>query len=299
MKRMCVLTCVLLLAVTAFGQESDVTTETETTTTVPGVPDLVRELWFVDDARPVETGQVDLRFTFKWETADAPANLGDSDDDFIVQPGIAWGVWENVELFADVPVWVGDSGDRGPFERGNADTTIGFTWRMTEPVDIWPAMAMRASARVPTGDNSNKVDGELRLIFTNEYESGIRSHINAFAKSVNGNNDDSLRFAPGRRGMRSWDGWDGGVDARHFQWGVVLGMDGPLCADGAVRWVLDYMNRSSFHYGASNLNMLELGWEWDMSDMQKLGFSAQIGLDGDDETPNFGAALSYAHSLTF
>ena len=45
--------------------------------------------------------------------------------------------------------------------------------------------------------------------------------------------------------------------------------------------------------------MLEAGWEWAMSDAQRLGMSIQIGLDDQDETPNFGAGLSYAYALTY
>lgn len=274
MNRIILTTLFLTFAGTAAAQESGGMAETSTA----GGANLLRELWFVDDAKPIDTGQVDLRMTVRWETASAPANMGDSNDDFVVTPSLAWGVCDNVEVFADVPVWVGDSGDKPGGMEGNADTTLGFTWRVAEPQDMWPAMALRGSMRVPTGDNSNGVDGELRLILTNDYDSGVRSHVNAFAQSVNGDNDANLR---------------------HFQWGVVAGLDGPLCADGAVRWVADYLHRSSFHEGASNLHMLELGWQWDMTDAQKLGMSFQIGLDQVDDSPNFGAAMTYAHSLTF
>ncbi len=278
MKHMCVLGFVLLLAGTALGQESDVTTETSTTTTVSGAADLLPELWLLDDATVLDTGRVELRFTFSWETADFPANGGNSDDDLIIRPSLVWGPCANVEVFAEVPIWVGDGGDRGALTRGNADTNIGFTWRIAEPEDIWPAAALQFSARVPTGDQSSGVDGEARLILTNEYDSGVRSHFNVFAKTVNGDNE---------------------VNSRDFQYGAGVGLDGPLCADGAVRWVMDYMNRSSFHDGASSLNLLEAGWQWTISDAQALGMSFQAGLDNHDDTPDFGASITYAHALTY
>ena len=59
------------------------------------------------------------------------------------------------------------------------------------------------------------------------------------------------------------------------------------------------MHRSSYHYGAADLDMLELGWEWQMADAHKLGMSIQAGLDDDDDTPNFGAGLAYSYSLTY
>lgn len=290
MKRVCALICVLTLAGTAFAQESDVTTET--TTTVSSA-DLISELWAMDDANPIATGQIDLRLTGRWVTSKAPANFGDSDDDFVIEPSLRWGPCSNVEVFVSVPLWVGDGGDRGGFDYGNVDTYVGFTWRLMEPEDIWPALALGGSMRIPTGEDSAGVDGELRLILTNEYDSGIRSHVNAFAATINDDEDASADFF----GVLFGD--DDFGDPRHFQYGFVVGLDGPLCGDGAVRWVADYMNRSSLHYGASNMNIIELGWEWTMAEAHKLGMSFQIPLHDEDDTPEFGAAVSYALSLTY
>jgi len=278
MMKTTLLAAVLTLVAAVQAQESDVTYESSRTTAVSGGANLLSELWLVEDATPLDTGQVDLRLTLAWVTASAPANRGDSDDDFVVVPSLRWGAWNNVEVFATVPVWVGDGGDVGPLDVGNADTMLGFTWRIHEPEGIWPAHALRGHLRVPTGDNSSGVDGELRLILTNDYDSGVRSHFNAFAQTVNGDNDPDLR---------------------HFQWGAVFGVDGPLCGDGAVRWVADYLHRSSYHFGAGNVNMLEAGLEWDMAAAQKLGMSLQVGLDDNEDTPNFGAAITYAYSLTY
>jgi hypothetical protein len=223
MKRVCALICVFALAGTVLAQESDVTTKTTTTTTVAGA-DLIPELWLMDDANPIATGQVDLRFTSSWVTSGAPANFGDSDDDFVFEPSLRWGPCANVEVFASVPMWLGDSGDRGAFDYGNFDTYVGFTWRFMEPQDMWPAAALGANVRIPTGDDSNGVDAELRLILTNEYDSGIRSHFNAFAATINNNEDWS-----GGDFFSDLFGEGGFGDPRHFQWGFVLGMDGPLC----------------------------------------------------------------------
>lgn len=239
-------------------------------------PDLIGELWQMDDATTLDAGQMDVRLTLGWVTANAPANLGDSDDDWFITPSLVWGARENLEVFARVPVWLGDGGDAGALQNGNADTTLGFTWRFMEPVDGMHAMALQGSIRVPTGDNSSGVDAEARLILTNNYDSGIRSHINGFVGSNNGHNDP---------------------DIRHFAWGVVLGLDGPLCSDGAVRWVADYMHRSSLHFGGTDTNLLELGWEWTMAAASKVGMSFQIGLDDNEDTPNFGAIISFAHSI--
>lgn len=270
----CVL-CVLTTGVIAAGQEKETTKITTKTTTVSGGHNLLN-LWSVDDAVPVPSGQVSLRLGGSWETASSPANGGASHDDFSVTPAVFWGVAENLELSFRVPVYLGEGGNVGPLEDGNYDTYVGAVWRFKEQEDYWPAMALGSSVRVPTGDGSSSVDGELRLLLTNEYDSDIRSHVNGFVKSVNGNNDPN---------------------SRDFQWGVVLGLDGPLSSDGSWRWVADYMHRSSKHFGAADMNLLDVGWEWAINECNSLGMSVQIGLDDNDDTPNFGAGLVYAYSL--
>lgn len=260
---------VLLLAPLALGQNQEASTG-------GGGTDVMSELWQFEDAVPLATGQVDLRLTTRWQTASFPANRGDSSDDWMVEPTIYWGSCPNVEVSLRVPIWLGEGGDVPPDNNGNGDLTVGTLWRFAEQTADWPAMALSGSLRLPTGDNSDGVDAELRLVLTNDYDSGIRSHINGFAQSINGDNFDDLR---------------------DFQWGVVIGLDGPLCADGTVRWVADYLHRSSQRENSSNMNLLELGWEWDMASNQKLGMSMQIGLDDNEDTPNFGAAITYSQTL--
>jgi len=280
MKRFLSAACVLAFSAAVLAQEADSTTVT--TTTRAGGFDSIGELWSFEDAVPLCTGRVDLRLTGAWSTASAPANLGDSSDDYVIQPSLVWGVAENLELSANVPVWVGDAGDRPGGLDGNADTNVGLLWRFMEQDGGWPAMALSAHGRFPTGDNSSGVDGELRLIMTNDYDSCIRSHINLFGITVNGND--------------SRDGRDVG-DTRDFQWGAVIGLDGPLCSDGAVRWVVDYLHRSSFHNGQGNINLVDVGWEWSMGSGNGLGMSFQVGLDRSGETPNFGATVTYSMAL--
>ena len=280
-----ILTCafVLALAASATAQEKEKTTVTTKTTTVSNGFDLLSsmngETFNMVDATPLETHAVDLRFAFRWETENEPANRGDSNDDFVVQPTLVWGSCPNVEVSVSTPVWVGDSGEIPGQDEGNADTYFGLLWRLSEPQDIWPAVALGANIRTPTGDRSNGVDAELRLALTNEYDSGIRSHLNFFGITANHDNYEDLR---------------------HFQYGAVAGLDGPLCADGAVRWVFDYMYRIGQHDGGGGKNIAEVGWQWQIDDCNKLGMSVQAGLDhAEDETLNAGAALTYAHTLKY
>ncbi len=269
MKRIAVFACTLALCVIGV---------TRVQAQDNGAPDVLSDLWNFEDAVPVSTGQIDLRLSGRWITASAPANRGDSNDDFVLTPTVFWGVANNLELSASLPIWLGDSGDKPAGVDGNADAYLGGLWRFMEPDGMWPAMAVSGTLRIPTGNDSSGVDAELRLVMTKDYDSGMRSHVNSFVTTVNGDVDTA-------------------GDERNFQWGMVLGMDGPLCSNGAVRWVADYMHRSSYHYGARNVNMLELGWEWNIAAAQKLGMDVQVGLDDNEDTSNFGIGMTYAYTL--
>lgn len=296
MKRSLCVIGVLAVGGAAFAQESDQTTIRTTTRVVTDDgADLLSPLWSMQDAVPVDCGTVDLRFNFTWETASSPASLGNSSDDFVIRPAIVWGIAENWEVWAYNVNWVGDGGNRGPFNEGNYDPYVGFLYRFRDQEGYRPAMAISGEARIPACDGSNGVDAELRLVLTNDYDSGIRSHFNVFGITVNNDNDKSLvgtkrGFEAGYTGPRE-------VDNRNFQWGAVFGLDGPLNADGSVRWVADYVHRSSRYTGNGNINLVELGWQWQMSDVSNLGMAVTVGLDGVGETPNFGAGVTYAYSI--
>lgn len=285
MKQLLIAVCVVTISVNAFAQDAG-----------SGGVDRIAPLWSTQDATPIPTGQIDLRVGFQWVTAGAPANRGDSDDDFALTPTIVWGTCENVELYIGTTAWLGDGGDVGALEDGNFDTNVGLLWRLSDQDGDMPALAIAGGMRLPTGDGSSGVNGELRLILTNDYDSGIRSHVNVFGASINGDNDETSRYDDHFHLSDLFGGGD--HDARDFQWGVSLGLDGPLCDDDAVRWVADYVHRSSRHDGRSNMNLLELGVEWDMPDAGNLGIATQIGLDRTGDTPNFGVGIIYSHTLT-
>lgn len=286
---------------TTIKTESEKTTIKTETRVVASDANLLSNLWSMEDATPVPAGSVDLRLSYQWVTASSPANGGDSDDDSILSPNIWWGIAENWELTFNTPLWVGDGGDRPGGLDGNGDTYVGLLWRFGQQDDCWPAMALKTTVRIPTGDASEGIDGELRLILTNEYDSGVRSHLNGFLITANGDNDVSGPLA----GPRDEDilvllgRADPVQDRRDFQWGIVLGLDGPLCDDGSTRWVIDYMHRSSVHYGSGDMNILDAGLQWRLDECRMLGISAQVGLDDNEDTPNAGASVTYSYSLNF
>jgi hypothetical protein len=294
----------LALAGSALGQESEKTTirTTETTVKTAGGANLLHELWNVWDAVPIPCGETQLRFTYRWETAGAPANRYDSNDDHILQPSIWWGAAECLELGLTVPVWVGDGGEIPGQQDGQADTYFTALYRVWDQVDYWPAGAFSSTVRIPTGVRSDGIDADLRLNLTNDYDSGLRSHFNIWGKTVNTTNGEvnpELQGVDGDEAYIFLDESDEPVDPRHFQYGASIGLDGCLNEDGSLRWVVDYVNRTSQYYGHSNLNLLDVGWQLEMGEGSHLGMSVMFGLDDNEETPNAGAAITYAMPLTY
>jgi hypothetical protein len=282
--------------------ETEVTTIKTETVVVDSGADLTWPQWLMNDAVPVDACTIDLRLRTWWDTAGFPANNGDSDDDFVAEPALVWGFAEDWELWVRNQIWLGDSGNRNAFEDGNYDTWIGLMWRFKAQEGFWPAMALQAEARVPTGDGSSGVDGELRLNLTNEYDSGLRSHVNVFGVSVNGDNEKNVELDS--------DDWmeifetfgltpDDSLEARNAQYGLVIGLDGPLGDGGNLRWVADYMNRSSYYNGRSNMNVLEAGVEWKLNDESKLAIGGRAGLDDEEDTLNFGFGATYSYTIRY
>lgn len=276
MKRVFAIATMMGICTVAVAQEKEVTNIRTETKPLACSWDLLNN-WNMTDASTLCPAHVHLRLKYNWVTSSQPANNGDQNDDHQITPTIVWGIDEYWEWAITVPYWFSEDGQDRPGELdGNYDTFSTLQWRFMEQDGNIPAMAISTTLRIPTGDESNKMDLEGRLILTNQYDSGIRSHVNVFATTVNGDNDEN---------------------ARHFQWGLVVGADGPLCDDGSVRWVADLMHRSSYSYGRGNINQLELGWEWAIDDQNSLGMSVQLGLDGEDEGINAGVGLIYSHSL--
>lgn len=312
MKQMLFVPLLLCTSTTVFAQtkNNDVvkrettTVTTTTTTTAPPVsasPDLLGlETFNFLDATTIPEGTVDLRLAGRWiqtkETGDVfvgainnPWNDDDDDDQWILIPEIVWGASERYEMTLSVPTWV-----QGDPEEGNYDSYVSGQWRITDVEETCPAVALYWQIRVPTGDGSNGVDGQLRLILTHEFENNVRSHFNIWGTSVNTDNYP---------------------DARDFQYGAVLGLDGPLNCDGTLRWVFDYMWEISHQEGVEadltyypyprsedrggeNRNTAEAGIQWQINECSKLGFAVQGGLDhAENETPEWAASVTYSYTI--
>jgi hypothetical protein len=266
----------------------------------------IRTPLFFDDANPQPKGTMDFRLRSGYMTESRGASL-DSDDDLGIGLKWVWGPCDNAEVSLDLPINLGDGGKNPDELDGNGDLSVGMLYRLWQEGtggDWVPAFALSTTIRTPTGDSSNGVDGELRGILTKTLVGDLRGHLNGFVTTVNNDNDPEFGDDNwwGDHGPRGW-AWNGRgydeIDTRHLQWGFVLGVDAPITSAKDVWVFADYMLRSSEHYGASDMNMAEVGVEWKLTDAQSVHVTSQVGLDDNGDTPNWGAMIAYTHEIRY
>lgn len=214
----------------------------------------------------VPQGVWEFEVPFGWETS---SNGGD--DDFGLGASLKYGITDDVFLELEVlPLNLGDGGDQG-----NGETAlILFTQWAHESGDM-PAFATWTEMRIPSGHNSSGVDGELHFNLTKTLATNFRGHLEGYIMTANGAR-----------------GGDDEENRRHFQWGVGPGFDYQFNDD--TIGVLNYINRVSEHYGGHNQNVVEVGLARKLCEDQWLKAAVDIGVDGRDETPNFGAKLQWS-----
>jgi hypothetical protein len=174
----------------------------------------------------------------------------------------------NTQLQLAVPLELGN----GRVD-GNGDIILGWQQRWVKEADMVPTLATLAQIRVPSGDQSSGVDGTLTAIIAKELGPGT-AFFNAFGKSANGNNFE---------------------DVRYFQWGFRAGYKWRLSDQFAI--VGDYAYQSSEERGHGDLNILEFGGEYRVTDNLTIGPGLQIGLDDNEETPDVGAGIQLKYSF--
>ncbi len=207
----------------------------------------------------------ELELEGAWET-----NAGEGDDNFFFTPNLKYGL--NDDMFVEVevaPLNIGDGGDQG-----NGDVSLQLFYQFARETEDTPAMAAWIEGRFPSGEGSSGVDGELHLNITKTVMEGVRSHLEGFVETANGGRGDE----------------DDG--RRPFQWGAGIGFDYQLDEDTIC--VINYLNRSSEEVGNPNQNLLELGGVRRIAENQHLKFAVDIGLDGHEETPDFGAKILWS-----
>lgn len=213
----------------------------------------------------VEQGEWEFEVPSGWSTG------GGGDDDFDVAASLKYGITN--DLFVELgvlPINIGDGGDQG-----NGDIFVELFQQLLHENGSWlPAAALWAEMRLPTGDGSSKVDGEFHLNLTKTIVPDFRAHVEGFVETANGG-----------RGNES-------EDREHFQWGAGPGFDYQI--DEKTIALLNYLYHSREEEGGKGSNVIEIGVARELVEGQHLKLAADIGVDGRDSTPNFGAKVQWS-----
>ncbi len=225
----------------------------------------INEFFNVREANPSTTqGQWELEIPFAWTT-----RSNGEDDDFTAAAELEYGLTDDLTLSLELEeINFGDGGDQG-----NGDIALGAFYRFVEESDTLPAIAAWAEMRLPTGEGSSGVDGELHFNVTRTLTPPVRIHAEGFVETANGGRGDEDE------------------DRRPLQWGVGVGADYSL--DAETIFAVNYLLQSSEETGEPDQNILELGMVHEIAPQQDLKIAFDIGLDGHEETPNFAAKVMW------
>ncbi|MCB9865659.1 MAG: hypothetical protein H6816_03370 [Phycisphaerales bacterium] len=232
----------------------------------------------LEDGQPGDPGTLELQLEGGWVTATgehdvfpflAELQYNGSGSEFL----------ENTQFTLGVPVEMGIGG-----VEGNGDLELGWQQRWIEDDGTMPTIATLAEVRIPTGYHSSGVDGTLTAVVAKDLGPGT-AYFNAFGRTVNGDNGEEA--AEFNLFAIPWD--CDSEDVRHFQWGFRAGYKWRISDEFAL--IGDYVNQSSEYTGHGNSNLLEVSGEWHVNDRITVGPGVVIGLDDNDETPNFGAGV--------
>ena len=214
----------------------------------------------------VMQGEWELELEADWVTGTTGG-----DDDIKFTPNIKYGITDNLLVELEIlPLNMGDGSNQG-----NGDLTLQLFYQFMHEADMMPAMAIEFEGRIPTGEGSSGVDGTMYLNVTKTIMPNLRAHFEGFVMTANGGRGDEDE---GRRA---------------FQWGVGPGID-YQCDDKTIS-TINYLMRSSEANGAPNQNILEIGMVRELASNQHLKLAVDVGVDGRDTTPNFGAKILWSY----
>ncbi|MCC7316647.1 MAG: hypothetical protein IT419_17790 [Planctomycetes bacterium] len=224
----------------------------------------VDDFFNIRETRPdPDPGEWELELGTEWYTGSGGADL------FLVQE-LSYGICRDMRIELEVePLNLGDGGDQG-----NGDLGLSFLHRIVHEDGMMPSIAYWTDLRIPSGQGSSGVDAELHLGVSKNLSPRLQLNFNAFVATLNGGRSPEER-----------------QDRRSFQWGLGPGVDYAF-TDQTVG-VLNYLLQSSEEEGAGDENILELGLLQQLTKNQTLKFAIDVGLDGREETPDFGAKIQW------
>lgn len=215
----------------------------------------------------VKRGEWEFELTFEYFS-----QSGESDE-FELAQSLKYGVTDEFHIELEVFEPLGEGGNAGA-----GDMRLTLFYQFLRETETLPAIGGFASMRIPSGDGSSGVDGRFSLIATKSFlDERLRFHLQGFVETVNGTTGQSDE------------------DFRHFQWGVGPGIDFRI--DDMTLVLLNYLHRVNPEEGEPNQNLLELGLVRDLGQLGQahhgVKLALDLGLDGHESTPNFGAKAQW------
>lgn len=221
----------------------------------------------IEDGQPGAAGSWEVKFDAGWKT------FSGQRDPFLLTSQVQYTpegghFFRNMKIGVAVPVTMGLGG-----VDGNGDAVLEWKQRWVAEEGAMPTLATVIDLRLPTGYQSSGIDGTLTGVIAKDFGPGTMI-FNGFAKTANGDNLDELR---------------------HFQWGFRAGYKWRISDSFAL--IGDYLHQSSEEEGHSNVNSLQLSGEYHVNEHMTIGPGISIGLDDNEETPNFGAGVRILFSF--
>jgi len=221
----------------------------------------------LEDGQPSAPGLMELQLDFGWSTISDESDSGLLDTQLKYTPDGS-DFLRNMKLSVTVPLELGNARIDG-----NGDSEFAWQQRWVAEHDDTPTFATILSMRAPTGDRSSGFDGTFVGIVAKDWGPGT-FFFNGWVKSANGNNIENRR---------------------DFQWGGRFAYLWHFAEDAAL--TIDYVNQTSEVHGESNINLLELGAQFEINDRLTVGPGVFVSLDGKDSTPNFGGGIRVTYGF--
>jgi len=221
----------------------------------------------LEDGQPSAPGTLELQLDFGWITTSGESDAG------IFVPELKYTpdgneFLRNMKLALTFPVELGNGGIDG-----NGDAEFAWQQRWVAEDGNVPTLATILSMRAPTGYQSSGVDGTFTGILAKDCGPGT-FFLNGWVKTANGNNIE---------------------DRRDFQWGGRVAYLWRF-AEGAALTV-GYVHETSEEDGVSNMNLVELGAQFEINENLTIGPGVFVGVDGRESTPNFGAGIRVTYGF--
>jgi hypothetical protein len=240
----------------------------------------------LEDGQPGQRGELQINYSNGWQTQSHESDPWLMNMEVEYSP-CAKGCWflNNAKFGIDMPLELGNGG-----VEGNGDIDLFWKQRIVEETECnwWPTFTIENSMRIPTGYDSSGVDWTLMGVVAKQAGCGT-AVFNAWLKSANGDNNLE-KSSWWERSSRE----DDDDSLRHFQWGFRAGYKWRINECFAL--IPAYVHQCSELEGDHNQNIGEVSAEWRVNKCLTVGPGIMFGLDGQDETPNFGAGVLVHYS---